>query len=52
MDYKKEGINMALDNFSRRKRRLGDYLLAERLITPEQLEKSLEVKKHSEKKLG
>ena len=43
---------MALDNFSRRKRRLGDYLLAERLITPEQLEKSLEVKKHSEKKLG
>ena len=43
---------MAIDNFSRRKRRLGDWLLAEKIISQEQLERALEVKKHSEKKLG
>ena len=43
---------MAVEGFARRKRRLGDWLISERAISPEQLEKALEVKKHSEKKLG
>ena len=43
---------MAVEGFARRKRRLGDWLLSEKAISPEQLEKALEVKRHSEKKLG
>ena len=43
---------MAVEGFARRKRRLGDWLISEKAISPEQLEKALEVKKHSEKKLG
>ena len=43
---------MALEVFSKRKRRIGEWLLAEKIINQDQLDKALEVKQHSEKKLG
>ena len=43
---------MAIDVFSKRKKRIGELLMAEKAITAEQLERALEVKKHSDKKLG
>ena len=43
---------MALEVFSKRKRRIGEWLVAEKIITQEQLDRALEVKPHSEKKLG
>lgn len=43
---------MAGEGFLRRKRRIGEILLRERVITPEQLERALETKKHSDKKIG
>ncbi len=43
---------MAIDVFSKRKKRIGELLLMEKAITADQLERGLEVKKHSDKKLG
>lgn len=43
---------MAGEGFLKRKRRIGELLLREKVITPEQLDKALEAKKHSNKKLG
>ena len=43
---------MALEVFSKRKRRIGEWLLAEKIINQDQLDRALEVKQHSEKKLG
>ena len=43
---------MALEVFSKRKRRIGEWLLAEKIINQDQLDKALEVNQHSEKKLG
>ena len=43
---------MALEVFSKRKKRIGEWLTGEKVITQEQLDRALEVKQHSEKKLG
>lgn len=43
---------MAIDVFSKRKRRFGDVLVMDGAITPEQLERAREVQMHSDKKLG
>lgn len=43
---------MAIDVFSKRKKRFGDMLVAEKAITPEQLARAREVQQHSDKKLG
>ena len=43
---------MALEVFSKRKRRIGEWLIAEKIINQDQLDRALEVKQHSEKKLG
>ena len=43
---------MSLEAFSRRKKRIGEWLIAERIISQEQLERALEVKQHNGKKLG
>ncbi len=43
---------MAIDVFSRKKKRIGEWLTSEKVISQEQLERALEVKQHSEKKLG
>ena len=43
---------MALEVFSKRKKRIGEWLIGEKVISQEQLDRALEVKQHSEKKLG
>ena len=43
---------MALEVFTKRKRRIGEWLIAEKIISQDQLDRALEVKPHSEKKLG
>ena len=43
---------MSLEVFSRRKKRIGEWLIGERVITQEQLDRALEVKQHNGKKLG
>lgn len=43
---------MAIDVFSKRKRRFGDMLVMDGIITADQLERAREVQKHSGKKLG
>lgn len=43
---------MAGEGFIKGKRRIGEILLRDKMISPEQLERALETKKHSDKKLG
>ena len=38
--------------FSKRKKRIGEWLISEKIISQEQLERALEVKQHNDKKLG
>ena len=43
---------MSMEVFSKRKKRIGEWLISERVISQEQLERALEVKEHSDKKIG
>ena len=43
---------MSMEVFSKRKKRIGEWLISEKVISQEQLEKALEVKEHNNKKLG
>ena len=43
---------MSMEVFSKRKKRIGEWLLREKVISQEQLDRALEVKEHNDKKLG
>ena len=45
-------MQMSMEVFSKRKKRIGEWLISEKVISQEQLERALEVKEHNSKKLG